>query len=178
LELELDHRELRCADLDRRHPVVAEQPLSFPLGEQDGTGGRPAAAGLDVDAVEPAGLAAVPRPQVLGEAAVRRVEVEEPRRRRRPEAVDDLDRRTDAPTWRENVLLVVDQDGESALEDVERIGVVMVDVWARAVPRAVEVRLGDRELVEARLEHDPAAEERLSFAWSEHDTSHRSRVCR
>ena len=76
----------------------------------------------------------------------------------------------------EQLFLVVDEHGHAAFEHVERIHVPPVEVRVGAVARVRKVRLGDRQLVEARLEHDPAAEERLAFTGPEHDSVHRGRV--
>jgi hypothetical protein len=62
------------------------------------------------------------------------------------------------------VLLVVDEERQLALEHVERVGVLPVQVRVGAGAGVGEERLGDRELGQRRLEHDPAAEERLALA--------------
>ena len=116
---------------------------------------------------KPPRLAAVSGAKVLGEAAVGRVEVEEPRRRRAAEAVDDLGRRADARARAEQVLLVVHEHRELALEDVERVGVLPVEVRLRPGPRVREPGLGDAEVVEARLDRDPPAEEGVALARAE-----------
>ena len=79
LELELDQRQLLEPGLDRRDAVLALEPFAFAGRKEDRVRARPAAARPSVDAVEAAGLTAVARPQVLGEAAARRVEVEKTR---------------------------------------------------------------------------------------------------
>ena len=58
-------------------------------------------------------------------------------RRRGPEAVHDLRRCGDERARREQLLLVVDQNCEPALEDVERIRVLPVEVRARSVARGI-----------------------------------------
>src|SRR6266545_6512439 len=114
-ELELHERKLVAPDLDRGDAVVRLQAFPLAGAEVNGLGSRRAAAGGDVDAVEAAGLAAVPRAQMLCEAAVRRVEVEEPCAGRAPEPVNDPGRRAGARAGRKHLLLVFDQDGELAL---------------------------------------------------------------
>src|SRR5205823_785507 len=79
VDLELDQRQLLPADLDRRDPVVRFEPLSLSRLQEDSLGRRLAAPRWSVDAVEAALLAAIACSQVVREAAVRRVEVEEDR---------------------------------------------------------------------------------------------------
>jgi len=90
--------------------------------------------------------------------------------------VHDLGRCADERPGPERLLLVVDEHGEAALEHVERVRMLPVIVRLGAVSCVGKERLGDRELVEARLDHDPAVEERLAFARLEHDTVHCGRV--
>jgi hypothetical protein len=90
--------------------------------------------------------------------------------------VHDFRRRRDERAGVEQLLVVVDEHGHTALEHVERVHVPAVKMRIGAVARVRNVRLGDRELLEARLEHDPAAEERLALAGTEHDRVHCSRV--
>ena len=104
------------------------------------------------------------------------MEVEEPRPRCAPEPVHDLGRCADERSRPERLLLVVDEHGETALEHVERVRMLPVVVRFGAVARIGKERLGDRELVEARLDHDPAVEERLALARFEHDSIHCTRV--
>ena len=82
----------------------------------------------------------------------------------------------DARARGEHLLLVVDQDREPALEDVERIRVLPVEVRIRSGASVREERLGDAELVEVRLDHDPSVEKRLALAGSVHDSWHCERV--
>jgi hypothetical protein len=152
------------------------QPLTLAGAQDDPVRAGAAAARLDVDAVETAGPAAVAVAQILGEASVRRVEVEESSRHRRTEAMDEPRRGRRKPARAEQHLLVVHEHRELAVEDVERVDVLPVDVRARSIAGAVERRLGDAELVEARLDHDPAAEERLALTAAMHDPCHRARV--
>ena len=77
---------------------------------------------------------------------------------------------------REQLFLVHDQNCEPALEDVERIRVLPVEVRARSVSRGIEMRFGDAELLEVGLDHDPAVEQRLALARPEHDCVHHGRV--
>jgi hypothetical protein len=88
----------------------------------------------------------------------------------------DLRWSADARAWRQHLLLVVDQDREAALEDVERIRVLPVEVRIRSGAGIGEKRLGNAELVEVRLDDDPSAEERLALAGSVHDSWHFGRV--
>ena len=91
--------------------------------------------------------------------------------------MDDLRGRGDERARVEQFLLVVDENRHAALDHVERVHVPTVEVRVGAVARVGVVRLRDRELVEARLQHDPAAEERLTFAGPEQNACHRGRVC-
>ena len=93
-----------------------------------------------------------------------------------PEPVHDLRRSADARTRGQHLLLVVDQDRKPALEDVERIRVLPVEVRIRSGASVRKKRLGDAELVEVRLDHDPPAEERLALAGSVDDAWHCERV--
>ena len=110
LELELDQRELLTPDLDRRDSVLAFETFAFSGREEDGLRTGEATARWSVDAVEAAGLAAIPSLQIRCETPVRRVEVQESRARRAPEAVDDLPGNRDAGARRQQLLLVVDKD--------------------------------------------------------------------
>ena len=67
-------------------------------------------------------------------------------------------------TGAEDVLLVVEQEGELALEDVERVRMLAVVVGLGARSGIREERLGQTELGQGRPEDDPAAEERLAAA--------------
>ena len=125
---------------------------------------RQPASRLGVEAVEATGLAAIECPQVLREAAVGRVEVEEPGGRQRPESMHEAGWRRDECARADRVLLVVHEKGQLALEDVERINVLAVNVRRRAGPCLRVPRLRDRQIVERRPERDPAAEERLALA--------------
>ena len=176
MQLELDQGDLLAADLDRRDTVVRLQPLSFSGLQEDRFRRRLAASRRRVDAVEAAFLTAITRSQVVRKAAVGRVEVEEERGRRAPEAVHDLRRRADERARLELLLLVVDEHREPALEHVKRIRVPAVEVRIGAVASVREMRLRDAKLPEGRLEHDPAVEERLALARSEHDSVHAGRV--
>ena len=84
--------------------------------------------------------------------------------------------RADEHAGIEPLLLVVDEDGEPTLEHVERVRVPAVEVRIGAVARIREVRLRDAQLLEGRLEHDPAVEEHLAFARPEDDAVHCARV--
>jgi hypothetical protein len=176
LELELDERELFASDLDRRNPVLALQTFAFSGQEEDGFGSGAATARRSVDAVETARLTAIPLLEIPCETSVRRMEVQEPCTRCAPETVDDLPRSADARARRQHLVLVVDEDSESALEDVKRIRVLPVEVRICSGASVREKRLRDAELVEVRLDHDPSAEERLALAGSVHDSRHRERV--
>jgi hypothetical protein len=176
LELELDQRELLAADLDRRDPVFALEPLTFSRRKEDRIRSGASAARRSVDAVETAGLTAIPLLQIPCETPVRCVEVEESRARSAPESVHDFPWSADARARRQQLLVVVDQDRELALEDVERIRVLPVKVRIRSGASVREKRLGDAELVEVRLDDDPSAEERLALAGSVHDSWHLERV--
>src|SRR5207247_4313634 len=75
LELELDQRDLLTPDLDRRDTCLRLEPFALTGREEDRVvRGRPTAGG-NVDAVETARFAAVARPQMVGKAAVRSMEV-------------------------------------------------------------------------------------------------------
>jgi hypothetical protein len=176
VELELDEGELVPSDLDRRDPVLAHETFAFAGKKEDGFGSRAAAPRWSVDAVETAGLTAIALLQIPCEATVRRVEVQEARTGSAPEAMDDLPRSAHARARGQHLLLVVDQDSEPALEDVERIRVLPVEVRIRSLASIREERLRDAELVEVRLDHDPSAEERLALAGSVHDSWHCERV--
>ena len=176
VQLELDQRQFLASDLDRRHPVVRGELLALARPPEHCLRRGLAAPGWRVDAVEPAFLTVVPGAQVVGEASVRRVEVEEDGARRRAEAVHDLRRRASERTRVEQLLLVVHEHGHTALEHVERVRVAAVVVRARALACVGEVRLRDRELLEPRLEHDAPAEERLALPGPEHDGVHCGRV--
>ena len=176
LERELDEGELLTPDLDRRDPIVACEPLAFSGREEDGFRSGAPTPRRSVDAVETAGLTAIPRLQIPCEATVRRVEVQESGAGSAPEAMDHLRRSADARARRQHLLLVVEEDREPALEDVERIRVLPMEVRIRSGASVREKRLGDAELVEVRLDDDPAVEERFALAGSVHDSSHRSRV--
>jgi hypothetical protein len=104
------------------------------------------------------------------------MEVEEPSARSAAESVHHVWWSTDAPFLREQLFLIVYEDRETALEDVERVRMLSVEVRARSRPRVGKERLRDGELVEACFDHDPTAEERFAFAGSEHDAIHRVRV--
>jgi hypothetical protein len=69
------------------------------------------------------------------------------------------------------MLLVLHQNGELTLQDVERIGVLLVNVGPRPGPRAVVPRLRDAELLEGGLDHDPAAEHGLALPRAMNDPS-------
>ena len=97
--------------------------------------------------------------QVLREPRIRRVEVEEAGRHRASEPVHEAGRRADGAAGADEMLLVADADRELALEHVERVGVLAVEVEIGSGPRRREPRLGHRQLLEPGLEHDPAAEE-------------------
>jgi hypothetical protein len=97
-------------------------------------------------------------------------------RRRAPEAVDDARRGARAPAGAEQMLLVLHQDGELALQDVERIGVPLVEMRPRPGPRAVVPRLRDAELLEGGLDHDPAAEHSRVSAQQPQQDADRSRL--
>ena len=88
----------------------------------------------------------------------------------------DLWRGGDKRSRGQDLLLVVDQDCESALEDVERIQMLPVEVRLRAGAGVQEQRLGDAELVEVGLDHDPSVEERLALAGPVHDACHPRRL--
>jgi hypothetical protein len=176
VELELDEGELVPSGLDRRDPVLAHETFAFAGKKEDGFGSRAAAPRRSVDAVEAAGLTAIPSLEIPCEPPVRRVEVEEPRTRSAPESMHDLRWSADARAGRQHFLLVVDQDREPTLEDVERIRVLSVEMRIRSGASVREKRLGDAELVEVRLDHDPSAEERLALAGSVHDSWHCERV--
>jgi len=118
----------------------------------------------------------LPLAQVVCESAVRRVEVQETRPRRAAESVHDLGRCADERARLERLLLVVHEHGEAALEHVERVRMLSVEVRLGAVARIGEQGFGDAELFERGLEHDPAAEERLALARLQHHTVHRGRV--
>ena len=132
LELELDQRQFLATDLDRRDPVVRPQRLALARPEEGGSRCRQATSRLGVEAVEATRFAAIERPQVLREAAVRCVEVEEPGGREAPESVHHAGWRRDECTRSERVLLVVHEKGQLALEHVERISVLAVNVRRRA----------------------------------------------
>ena len=176
LELELDQRELLAPDLERRDSVLALEPFACSGRKEDGVLSGAATARWSVDAVETSGLTAIPLLQIPCEAPVRCVEVEEPRTRSAPETVHDLRRSADACAGRQHLLLFVDQDREPALEDVERIRMLPVEVRVRSGASVREQGLGDAELVEVRLDDDPSAEERLALAGSVHDSWHLERV--
>ncbi len=176
LELELDQRQLLAAYLDRRDSIFALKPLAFSGREKKGFRSVAAAAWRSVDAVETAGLTAIPCLKIPCETTVRRVEVQEPRARSAPEPMHDLPRSADACARGQHLLLVVNQDRKLALEDVERIRVLPMEVRIRSGPRVREKRLCDAELVEIRLDHDPSAEERFAFAGPVHDSGHRRRL--
>ena len=128
LELELDQRQFLATGLDRRDPVVRPQRLALALPEEDGSRCRQATSGLGVEAVEATRFAAIKHPQVLREAAVRCVEVEEAGGGEAPESVHHAGWRRDGCTRSERVLLVVHEKRQLALEHVERISVLAVDV--------------------------------------------------
>jgi hypothetical protein len=176
LELELGQRELVATDLDRRDSVLAHETFAFAGKKKDGFGSRAATAWRGVDAVEATGLTAIALLQIPCEATARCMEVQEPRTRSAPEPMHDLRWSADARARRQQLLLVVDQDRELALEDVERIGVLPVEVRIRSRASVREVRLRDAELVEVRLDDDSSAEERLALAGSVHDSWHCERV--
>ena len=88
----------------------------------------------------------------------------------------DLRWSADACARRQHLLFVVDQDREPALENVERIRVLPVEVRVRSGASIREERLGDAELVEVGLDDDPSAEERFALAGSVHDSWHFGRV--
>ena len=178
LDLELDQRQLLAAHLDRCDPVVRFESFSLFRLQEDRLGRRLAASRRRVDAVEAALLAAVAGAQVVGEAAVRRVKVQEDRARRRAEAVHDFRRRADECARLELFVLVVHEHGHAALEHVERVRVPAVEVRLGAVASVRKVRLRDAQLLEGRFQHDPPAEERLTFAGSQQNACHRARVCR
>jgi hypothetical protein len=177
LELELDERELIPPGLDGRDALVRLEPFAFSGAEHDGFGrGGETGAGRHVETVEPAGLSTVLCSEISRKTAVRRVEVEESSWRRAPESVDDPGRRADKCVRRDELLLVVDQNGEPALEDVERIRVLPVEVRTRSRLRGIEMRFGNAELLEVGLDHDPSTEKRFALAGSEHDSFHCGRV--
>jgi hypothetical protein len=93
-----------------------------------------------------------------------------------PEGVDDARRGANAPARADGALLVTDEERELALEHVERINVLPVDVRVRAGPSAVELRFRDAELLEGRLDQNPATEQRLALAGSVNDPCHCPRV--
>ena len=176
LELELHERELVPRDFDRRDARARLETLTVAGAEEDRARcGRPG-AGSGVEAVEAALLAAVPFAQVVRETPVRRVEVEEPRWCRAAEPMDDFRRRADTRPRRKQLLLVADENGELALEHVERIRVPPMEVRVGSGPCVRKERLGDAELFEVGLEHDATAEQRFALARSEHDPVHRRRV--
>jgi hypothetical protein len=176
LEHELDEGQLLSADLDRRDSVPAFETFSLSGKEEDGLRSGAATTGRSVDAVETAGLTAIPLLQIPCEPSVGRVEIQEPRSRSAPEPMHDFPWSADACPRRQQLLLVVDQDRDPALEDVERIRVLPVEVWISSWASIREERLGDAELDEVRLDHDASAEERLALAGSVHDSWHRERV--
>jgi hypothetical protein len=104
------------------------------------------------------------------------MEVEESGGRRAPEAVDDAWRCADERVRREELLVVIDENGKASFQDVEGIGVLPVEMRARTRLRGIEMRFGDAELLEVGLDQYPAAEEGLTLAWSEHDPVHCDRV--
>ena len=144
--------------------VFPLEPLAFAGAEQDGVDRGDSRRGRHVEAVEAAGLAPVALAQVVREAAVGRVEIQEAGPRSAPEAVDDVGRRAHAAARPHRVLVVADEKGHLAFEHVERVGVVSMQVRIGARACVGEVRLRDAELVEGHLDHDPAAEERLALA--------------
>jgi hypothetical protein len=176
LELELDQRQLVDSNLDRGDAVRALEPFAVAGRKEDRLRPRSAAARRSVDAVEAAGLTAVTLPQVLGEAAPGRVEVEKTRARRAPEPVHDLLGSADERARRQQLLLVVDEHREPALDDVERIHVQTMEVGGRSVAGIREERFRDAQLLEVGLDHDPAAEQRLALARPVHHASHLGRV--
>ena len=176
LELELDQRQLLSADLDRRDSGLPLETFAFPRTEEDGVRPRAATTRRSVDAVETAGLTAIPLLEIPCEAAPRCMKVQEASPRRASESMYDLRWSADARAWRQHLLLVVDQDREAALEDVERIRMLSVEVRVGSWAGVGEKRLRDAELVEVRLDDDSPAEERLALAGSVHDSWHRCRV--
>ena len=169
MQLELDQRQLLSTDLDRRDPVVRFEPLSLARWKEDGFGRRLAAPRGRIDAVETALLAAVARSQAVGETAVRRVEVEEDRRRRAPEAVHDLGRRADERIRLELLVLVVDEDRKPALEHVERVRMPAVVVRVGAVSSLLRgVEAADFASALARL---PKADD-LAYRVVSHPEAH------
>ena len=176
LELELDQSELFAPDLDRLNSVLALETFACSGRKEDGFGSGAATARRSVDAVETAGLTAIPFLQIPCEAPVRCMEVQEPGTRSAPEAMHDLRRSAGARVRRQQLLFVVDEDCEPALEDIERIRVLPMEVRIGAGTSVREERLGDAELVEVGLDHNPSAEERLALAGSVHDSWHSERV--
>src|SRR5205807_7739916 len=132
------------------------QTLACAGTKEDRVGRRRSSAGRNIDAVEAAGLAQVPRAQVLGKTAVRRVEVEEAGARRASESVDDFRRRANGGVRLEQLFIVSDENCEATLQDVERIRVLPVVVRLGSVARIRNQRLGNGELVELGLAHDAA----------------------
>ena len=176
LELELDQRELVATDLYRRDPVLTLETFASTGRKEDGFRSGATTARQGVKTVETAGLTAIAGLQIPRETRVRRVEIQEPRARGASEPMHDLPWSADAGARRQHLLLVVDQDREPALEDVERIRVLPVEVRIRSGARVREKRLGDAELVEVRLDDDPSAKKRLALAGSVHDSWHFGRV--
>ena len=176
LELELDQSELISADLDRCDSVFTHESFAFAGREEDRLRSGSATTRRSIDAVEAAGLAAIALLQIPREATVRRVEVQEPCTRRAPEPVDDLRRSAGARSRRQQLLVVVDEHRKPALEDVERIHVLPVEMRIRSGASIGKERLRDADLIEVRLDDDPSAEERLALAGSVHDSWHLGRV--
>lgn len=90
--------------------------------------------------------------------------------------MDDACGSANARARDERVLLVLDEKRELSRQDIERVRMLPVEMRARSRPSVVELRFRDGELFEVRLEHDPAAEERLARAGSVNDPCHFARV--
>ena len=173
LELELDQAEIVGSDLDRGDAVVRAQRLALAGVEEHGAGvGEPVARRAASTLSKPPGSPRSSSRRCSANRASGRVEVEEAGRHRAPEPVHEAGRRADGAAWADEVLLVADADRQLALEHVERVGVLTVEVEIGPRPRGREPRLGHRQLLEPGLEHDPAAEERLAFAGAVVDAVH------
>ena len=97
--------------------------------------------------------------KVVGEAAARSVEVEIAHhlRARVPEGMDDERRRNHERSCRDGSLLPLgsEADRQLAVEHVEKVGVMSVDVRSRAVTSRPEPRPRDAQLIAVAEDLDP-----------------------
>jgi hypothetical protein len=134
LELDLDEGQLREGEADGDNAVLALEPLAAARARDNGVATRRVVRRILVVFERIGLLACVGAPQVLGESARRRMDVEEPHRPRRQvvEAVDDAGRHRDGVPGLERQRLGRRQDLDLALEHDERVDVLGVEVPAGA----------------------------------------------